>query len=104
MKKSVRRISKSRVNSYLRHATAKLTQEEKLAVKITIAEAELNNLREKKVSSLVLRVHENNLRRLNSELISVRTRRMEAERLFENAVKHNNKLNGGEESSSLVIV
>jgi len=103
MKKLERRISKNRVNSYLRHATAKLTQEQKLAVRIGLAEAEMKSNREKGISNLVLRMQENNLKRLYSELLSVKTRRMEAERRFENAVKQNDKLNGGEESSQSIV-
>jgi hypothetical protein len=101
--KANRRISKNRVNAYLRRASAKLTQEEKLEAKIAKATKELEKRQNNGVSSLAIRLQENLIRKLNSELLSVRNRRLEAERLFENAVLHNDKLNGGEESSSLVI-
>ncbi|MCE1168216.1 MAG: hypothetical protein LWX70_08975 [Sphingobacteriia bacterium] len=97
MKKTVvRRISKSRINAYLRSANTKLTQEEKLAVKIAVEQSELEQLKKQGVSNLVLKGRENNIRKLNSELFSVRKRRLESERRFEDAVRHNDSLNGGD--------
>lgn len=103
MKKVIRRISKSRVNGYLRKANARLTQEQKLEQKIAKEKSEIETLRTKGVTNLVIRVHENILTRLNSELLNTQAKRFQAERLFGSSVAHNNKLNGGEQSSSLII-
>ena len=103
MKQVIRRISKTRVNGYLRKANARLNQEQKLELKIAKEKSELEALREKGSPSLVIRVHENILMRLNSELLNARAKRLEAERFFGKSVAHNNKLNGGEQSSSLVL-